>query len=270
VKLAISNIAWPTDQDAHVADLLKHLGVTGIEIAPTKIWPAPLETTPAEIARYRQFWADRGIAVVAAQALLFGQPQLTLFENSEKRGRMLAYLTVMARVCADLAIGALVFGSPKNRCVAGLPRETTWPIAVDFFGKLGEAAAAAGTTIVMEANPPEYGTDFVTHAAEAIEMVQAVNHPGFRLHLDSACMTLANDPISETIAAGAPLLRHFHVSEPFLAPVQPGGVAHHLFARELNRVGYSHWLSIEMRQQEPFAPQRLSDTITFVRAAYGV
>jgi sugar phosphate isomerase/epimerase len=100
--------------------------------------------------------------------------------------------------------------------------------------------------------------------------VHAVNHPGFRLHLDTACMTLGNDPISETITAGALLLRHFHVSEPFLAPVRPGGVAYGLFARELNRIGYGHWLSIEMRQQEPFAPQQLSDTITFVRAAYGV
>ena len=39
MKLAVSNIAWPREQDAAVADLLAGLGVTGIEVAPTKISP---------------------------------------------------------------------------------------------------------------------------------------------------------------------------------------------------------------------------------------
>lgn len=270
MKLAISNIAWPTDQDAAVAEVLHHLGVTGVEIAPTKIWPAPLEATEADIQHYLRFWEERGIALVAAQALLFGQSGLTLFEDADKRRRMLDYLAGMARVCGALGIGSLVFGSPKNRCLGTLTREAAWPVAVEFFGKLGEAAAAAGTIVVMEANPPDYGTDFVTRAADAVALVQAVGHRGFRLHLDSACMSLANDPVHETFESAAPLLRHFHVSEPFLAPVRAGGVAHGVFASELHRIRYAGWLSIEMRQQEPFAPQQLSDTITFVRAAYGV
>ena len=88
MRLAVSNIAWPREQDAAVADVLAGLGVSGIEVAPTKIWPKPLEATDADVAAARRFWADRGIEIVAAQALLFGRPGLPLFESAETRQRM--------------------------------------------------------------------------------------------------------------------------------------------------------------------------------------
>ena len=65
-------------------------------------------------------------------------------------------------------------------------------------GPMLDVAEAAGTTVVMEANPPEYGADFITRAGDAIELVHLVSHPGFRLHLDTGCMTLANDPVRDT------------------------------------------------------------------------
>ena len=85
MRLAVSNIAWPADQDAAVAGVLRDLGVTGIEVAPTKVWPRPLEASPTEIEDYRAFWEARGFEIVAAQALLFGRPDLTLFESEAAR-----------------------------------------------------------------------------------------------------------------------------------------------------------------------------------------
>ena len=38
MKLAISNIAWEKHDDSDVLNLLKANGVTGIEVAPTKLW----------------------------------------------------------------------------------------------------------------------------------------------------------------------------------------------------------------------------------------
>jgi len=114
----------------------------------------------------------------------------------------------------------------------------------------------------MEANPPEYGADFVTTAAEAVELVRAVNHPDFRLHLDTGCMTLAHDPIAEMFDAAFPLLRHFHVSEPNLDPPGTSGkVDHPAFAAELKRRGYPHWVSLEMREPNPFTLDRLAAAV---------
>jgi sugar phosphate isomerase/epimerase len=269
MRLAVSNIAWPREQDAAVADVLRELGVTAIEVAPTKVWPQPLDATDAEIDAYRRFWNDRGFEIVAAQALLFGRPELTIFDSPATRAKTLDYLGGIVKLCARLGAGALVFGSPKNRRVGnGSPHQARL-VAAEFFTNLGAIAATAGTAVVMEANPPEYGADFVTRAAEAVELVKAVNHLGFRLHLDTGCMTLANDPIGATFDAGFPLTGHFHVSEPNLDPPGTSGrVDHPAFAAELKRRGYSHWMSLEMREPKPFAPGGLADAVRWVKRVY--
>jgi D-psicose/D-tagatose/L-ribulose 3-epimerase len=267
MRLAVSNIAWPREQDAAVAGLLARRGVRGVEVAPTKVWPDAADATDAEIDAYRRWWEGRGFAVIAAQALLFGRPDLTLFDSPEVRERTVDYLGRIIRLCARLGAGSLVFGSPKNRLVGSRGRAAVWPEAVGAFTRLGEVAAAAGTCLVMEANPPEYGADFVTRAVEAIELVRAVDHPGFRLHLDTACMTLAGDPPS-VIADGIDVLRHFHASEPHLAAVGAGAVRHTDFAARLRASGYGGWVSVEMREGQPFSLDSLAAAVDFAVRTY--
>lgn len=270
MKVAISNIAWPADQDAAIADVLTALDVQGIEIAPTKLWPKPLEATDAEIDATRDFWEGYGISIVAAQALLFGRPDLTLFDDVLIRQKTLTYLHGIVRVCARVGAKALVFGSPRNRRAGERDRNLVWQMAVDFFGQLGELATREGTTIVLEANPPDYGADFITTASEALRLVQEVHHPGFRLHLDTACMMMAGDDAASIIPAAAPYLTHFHASEPHLAPVGQGTIDHERFARPLAATVYSGWVSIEMRQPEPFAVQPIREAVVKIKENYAV
>ncbi len=268
MRVAISNIAWPIEDDSAVANMLARQGVQAIEVAPTKIWPAPLEASGADVKKYRQEWGRRGIRIVAAQALLFGKPELTVFDDDPTRRRTLDYLDFIIGLCADLGAESLVFGSPKNRRIEGLAADVVERIAVDFFGRLGEKAASRGTAIVMEANPSEYGADFLTRACEAVSLVRKVNHPGFRLHLDSACMTLSGDAVDEVVGEGAPWLHHFHVSEPQLAAIGTGGVEHEKFARALNTAAYDRWCSVEMRMVEPFTIGGLEAAIKVANKTY--
>jgi D-psicose/D-tagatose/L-ribulose 3-epimerase len=99
-------------------------------------------------------------------------------------------------------------------------------------------------------------------------LVRSVNHLGFGLHLDTACMTLAADPLDAVFEAGFPFLRHFHVSEPNLAQIGAGGVDHAAFARQLHDRSYSRWVSIEMREPEPFTLAGLITAVETVRATY--
>ena len=268
MKFAVSNIAWPQEQDEAVAAVLDEHGVAGIEVAPTKLWPQPLQASDSDINTVRRFWSDRGIAIVAAQSLLFGKPELTIFDSEDTRAATLEYLVGIVRLCAKLGAGALVFGSPKNRRVGSLPTDEAMRTAVEFFTRLGEAAASAGTCIVMEANPPVYGADFITRAADAIELVERVNHPGFRLHLDTGCMTLAGDPIADTFGRGSHLMKHFHVSEPNLdLPGTSGKVDHATFSSVLR--GRAGWISLEMREPNPFDLMAFSQSVHWLKATYG-
>lgn len=270
MRLAVSNIAWPAADQPAVLAALRGLGVTAVEVAPTKLFPDPAAATPADIDAARRHFADQGFAIVAAQALLFGQPELTLFDSAETRDRTLDYIARVLAACGRLGAGACVFGSPKNRRRGALPDADANDIAVSFFRRLAARAADAGTAVVLEANPPRYGADFVTRAADAIGLVRAVDHPAFRLHLDTACMTLAGDAIAATFDAGYPLLGHFHVSEPDLAAPGPGGALDHAaFSAELRRRGYAGWVSVEMREPAPFAADAVTDAVRWVADVYG-
>jgi D-psicose/D-tagatose/L-ribulose 3-epimerase len=283
MKLAISNIAWNTALEPQVADRLAELGVTGVEVAPSKVHPTPLAATNAELDRYREFWAARGIEVVGMQALLFGQNDLHLFREADSRKAMRDYLAGICRFAGRLGARSLVFGSPKNRQRGELPLDQAQSIAIDFFGDLGRVAASEGVWLCIEHNPTVYGADFVTTAAEALDLVRAVNQPGFGLHLDTGGFTLTGESLEPLAQAGA-WWRHFHISEPNLAAIggedlsDPATLAglpneettrHTRYAAAVRDSGYSGWLSLEMKTlPDDQCLAAVTRAVEFARACY--
>ncbi len=272
MRLAISNIAWPSGADAAVTPLLHTHRVEGVELALTKVWPEPLDVTADEVRAYRAAWEKQGLPIVALQALLFGKPHLTLFGRESTRGQTLDYLAGMIERAGELGARALVFGSPKNRQRQGRNPDEAWAIAVSFFRELGRIARRHGVCFCIEPNPPAYGCDFVTTVAEGIELVDAVADEGFGLHLDSAGMNLAGDPPAASILAAADRCRHFHVSAPFLAEISGESVPHGEFAQGLRRAKYQGWLSIEMGEAKETGAwaTAIERSLAFVRAAYSL
>jgi D-psicose/D-tagatose/L-ribulose 3-epimerase len=247
LKLAISNIAWDPAHDDAVARVMQRLAVSGLEVAPTRIWERPTEASRAEVLEYRERWAARGVEIVAMQALLYGRPDLVVFGSAAERRQTLDYLAAISQLGSWLGAATLVFGSPKNRRVDGVPVDEIRDSAVSFFREAGREAAAVGVRLCIEPNPSQYECNFVTCAADAVALVREVGSEGFGLHLDSGAMTLSGDDPSRTFEECAGSMSHFHVSEPFLAPVGEGPVDHQAFAAALRRADYDGWCSIEMR-----------------------
>jgi D-psicose/D-tagatose/L-ribulose 3-epimerase len=144
-----------------------------------------------------------------------------------------------------------------------------WPIAIDFFRELGDTAAAADTQVVLEANPVEYGADFLTNTADALRLVRDIDHPGIALHIDTACMHMAGEQPEVIMKEAGPLFRHFHVSERNLGVVGSTSFPHEQFARALESVDYQGWISIEMRAPEPFSIDAIKHAVRLVRETYG-
>lgn len=268
LKLAVSNIAWPLESELEVARLLERVSITGVEVAPTKIWRRPLEAGEAELRDYRTFWNDHGIEIVALQALLFGRPELTLFDSDERRRATGDYLGGICRIASALGAPTLVFGSPKNRRKGKLPARTADEIAVEFFRAVGEVAVEHDTCLCIEPNPATYGCDFVTTSAAGLALVDAVNHPGFGLHLDAATLTLAGEDPEVAIEHCAGRIRHFHVSEPELGRVGFGSVDHDAVARALRRTDYANWVSLEMRDPGLAVQDEIARATSYLEARY--
>ena len=246
-------------------------GAAGVEVAPARVCDRPWEAPAERVVAYRRFWEDRGLPIVALQALLFGRPDLVLFGDAAARRLLREQLVAIINLAAGLGAQRLVFGSPKNRRRGSLGRLQAETIAVAFFRELGSVAADRGVWLCIEPNPVEYGCDFLVDSREVIEFVERVGQDGLGVHLDSGAMALtAESPPAIMVAAG-PRWRHFHASEPGLAVVGSGGVDHAAIATALRGVGYEGYVSVEMTQGPAGTSwrERLESALAVVNAAYG-
>lgn len=267
MKISISNIAWDASENDAVAGLLQRYGV-GVDLAPSKIWTDPLTATTDQIAAVRRWWAERAIPIVGAQSLHFGHPELQLFKDESTRQQMFDFTARMIALCGQLGATAIVFGSPHNRQRGSMPMDEALSIATDFFSRLGDVAAAHNTYLCLEPNAVDYGCDFITTAAEGAQLVQRVNHPSFRLHLDAGNMVMMGEDSIAALKEHGTLLQHFHLSEPQLAPVgvKASTVPYSAIFQTLEQLKYQHWVAIEMKNgpinQNILSVQRALDFIT--------
>ena len=246
MKLAISNIAWEQHDDPIVLALLQANGVTGIEVAPTKLWEEWKDTSYKEAREYKKIMKDKGFELPAMQAILFGKPELQLFDKTSHS----AFLEHI-KLCAELANGfgskVMVFGAPKNRKRGQVPYSEAMDIASEFFYKAGEICDSQECCIGLEHNPVEYGCDFITNMLDAKELVETVSHRGFKLHVDSAGLHMCGGNISEMIHNAGDFV-HYHISEPMLEPIFNGIVNQQEGINILKKIKYDRWISIEMKE----------------------
>jgi D-psicose/D-tagatose/L-ribulose 3-epimerase len=268
VKLAVSNIAWAAAADQDAVKTLRHSCIRGIEIAPTRLWPEWKGATPQAAETAKTQYAAMGLSVAALQAILFGKPEYKLFGTSVEREGLVDHLRFCAEVAAAMGARSLVFGAPKNRELCGVPEDTAFQAACECFAAVAPDYERRGVCLCLEANPPQYGCQFLTDSAQAARMVRAVDSPGVRLHLDTACMYLAGEDLPAAIRSNFDLVSHFHVSEPFLASMDAPVIDHALVAGTLRELKYTGWVSLEMREAAEPGPA-LARAVDFLAGTYG-
>jgi D-psicose/D-tagatose/L-ribulose 3-epimerase len=270
--LAVSNIAWTNEEEFAAADKLRELGVTKIEIAPTKKWEDPTKIDSRETAAYTDWWGEYGIEVIAFQSMLFSRPDLNIFESEEIRIETKQYLADFLRLAGDMGARRLVFGSPKNRQRGNMDMREADNIAKEFFSYLGKVANDQDTILCIEPNAPQYNCDYITTASDGARLVRSIESKGVGLHLDTACMTLAGDDIGKVIRDNADILKHFHVSAPMLDRVyERDDVNYTAAADALRDINYAGVVSIEMKPGNIGENiTRVEDAVRFVRSVFSV
>lgn len=241
MELSISNIAWNVDKNESIYSLMKEYGFTGLEIAPTKIFPeTPYDNLEAASAWAMDLKKQYGFVIPSMQSIWYGRHE-KLFGTEDERQILLTYTKKAIDFAAAIDCRNLVFGCPRNRMI---PDNVNSQIGVLFFRAIGNYAAERGTVIGIEANPPIYDTNYINDTATALELVEEVDSPGFRLNLDIGTM-LANQEAVSILVKKVRYINHVHVSEPGLKPIE-----HRVFHRELiaalKAEHYQGFISIEM------------------------
>ncbi len=225
--------------------LAKTYGFTGLEIAPTKIFPkCPYNKLDAASAWSKNLKKNYGLSISPMQSIWFGR-QEKLFGTDAERMILSDYSKKTIDFASAVGCNNLVFGCPKNR---NIPKDANPIIAQDFFRELGNYADKNGTVIGLEANPPIYNTNYINDTPSAIKLISKIDSNGLLLNLDVGTM-IENNESAIGLAGHVHLINHVHISEPYLKPIIPRNL-HQELKSVLQNEGYNGFISIEMNNIE--------------------
>ncbi len=267
MKIAISNIALDNSKLSEYLKFIKNLGCSGIELAPSIIWPEPVNASLEERKKFKKFVENQGLKIVGFHALLFSRPDLQLFKTSESRENTVKYLFQMIKLCSDLGGSQLVFGSPKNRILHNREYSECLHQAKEDFFKLAEFSKKLNIFFCIEPLGKDE-TEFIQSIEEGGNMVNNINHPNFKLHLDTKAIFATKENPEEKILKFKNLIQHVHIGDTNLK--EPGSInqGHEKIGKALKKINYSNFLSIEIRKPENNIKEVISRSINFVKENY--
>lgn len=262
MKLSISDIAWPADMDDEIYSLMEEFGFSGLEIAPTRIFPEkPYEKLNEATEWTGRLKANYGLSISSMQSIWYGRVE-NIFGSEREKEILLDYTKKAIDFAAAIGCRNLVFGCPRNR---NLPEGADADSAVPFFKAVGDYAYRNGTVIGMEANPPMYHTNYINTTESAFTLVKMVGSEGFRLNLDTGTM-IENKESVDILRGNVSLISHVHISEPGLFPVQKREL-HDDLKKVLQEEGYGNYISIEMNKADDVSA--IVSAMEYVRGIFG-
>lgn len=261
MKLSISNIAWDSENDKKVYELMKKYSYEGLEIAPTKVF---LEN-PYEKLEKADMWRkdlnDKyGFKISSMQSIWHGKKE-RLFGTDEERKELQNYTEKAIDFAKIIECKNLVFGSPKNR---NLEENENPGKAKEFFKSIGEYAFKNNTVIGMEANPTIYNTNYINDTKSALELIKTVDSKGFLLNLDIGTVISNNENIEE-ILGNVEYINHVHISEPWLKMIEKREI-HKKLKSILKNEDYKGFVSVEMAKAERI--EEVEKVMEYVREVF--
>ena len=260
MKVTISNIAWQPENDAEMYAFLKEKKCSGIEIAPTRIFPENPYSDLNRVANFREeLQSDYGLQVVSMQSICFGRNE-AIFSSEDERNSLLEYIKQSIDFASVLGCNNLVFGSPKNRNINPNQGE----IALAYFSEIGKYAAEKNTIFAFEPNPVIYGTNFINTTNQAVDFVKECNVDGLKVNFDLGTVIYNEENLS-VLEDNLKWINHIHISEPYLEEIQKRSL-HQELASILRKGKYANYISIEMKGGSEL--EKIKDIIQYTQDVF--
>ncbi len=267
IRLGICNELFEGWDFAQVCRTVKALGYEGLEIAPFTLAPRITDLTAERRREIRAMVEDAGLATSGLHWLLAKTEGFYLTSpDAEVRRRTGDYLIALAEATRDLGGSLMVFGSPKQRdLLPGVSHEQAIDYAIDVFERVMPAIGAVGVDLCLEPLAPSE-TNFLNTCAQATALIERVNHPHFKLHMDVKAQS------GETGATVPDLIRryarsagHFHAQDVNLKGPGMGDVDFGPIMKALVASGYDRWVSVEVFDFSPGAEETARRSIACLK-----
>jgi sugar phosphate isomerase/epimerase len=247
MKFAICNEifqGWKLEETlAHAASL----GYAAVEVAPFTLADSVTDISATERRAMREA-AERHKIEIAGVHWVLVKPEGLYINHPDRslRERTANYFCDLVDFCADLGGKVMVVGSPKQRNVLpGVSPEQASEWAAATFRNAVARAEQREVTICFEPLAPAE-TNFINTSAEALQFIQQVPSPRFKIILDVKAMCSETNPIPQIIRESWPHFAHFHANDRNLKGPGFGDVDFKPIAAALKEVGYQGLVSVEV------------------------
>ncbi|KTR07820.1 D-tagatose 3-epimerase [Aureimonas ureilytica] len=223
---------------------MKALGFDFVEL----LVPEPGELDTGETARAL---ADAGLGVVLAARVNL-QRNLSSAEKPNWQGGV-DYLRYAVDTAVEL--GATIVGGPLTGNPLVFAGRAPAPVSederlarkarcVDGLQIAGAHAAGSGVTLAVEPLN-RFESDVLCTTQQAVELLDAVDHPAIQLMLDTFHMAMEEASIAEAIRLAGSRLKHFQANENHRGFPGTGSVDWVSVCRALHEVSYTGPVSLE-------------------------
>lgn len=252
MKFAICNETFREMELASAMKFARELGYTGIEFAPFTLNPDARLITADQRRETRQLAEQNDLEVVGLHWLLaFTEGFYLTSPDSSVRQATAEYLAELAKLCFDLGGKYLVLGSPAQRnLLPGVSHDQAMKYAADVLKQCERTLAQYDLVLAVEPLGPEEG-DFLNTAELGRELVDLVNSPHCRLHLDVKAMSAEHKPIEQIIRENKDYFVHFHANDANRRGPGMGTIDFVPILRALKEIDYQGWVSVEVFDYSP-------------------
>ncbi len=224
--------------------LLADAGYAGVELAPFTFAERVELLDSHARAEIRQTAHQHGLQIVGLHMLLWSPAGLhATHPDPEVRAATADYLVELARFCAAVGGGVMVFGSPRQReAIPPLTPDAAAQLWLETLQPALQVCAQEGITLLLEPLPE---TNVVQRLGEAVALVQQANHPNLRTMLDVKSALAETDDVPALIRQYAPYLAHVHLNDSNLRAPGYGATDFAPILDALRTIGYTGWASLE-------------------------
>ena len=265
MKYALCNemfVDWPFEK---AFAFTRECGYTGIELAPFTMGDDAYAISSAARSQVRQQARDADLEVVGLHWLLAKTEGYYLTSpDSTVRTKTSEYLKELARLCADVGGKIMVLGSPQQRnLLPGVSHAEAMKHAADVIAAACPVLADLNVTLALEPLGPGEG-DFLNTAELGAELMDMVNSPHVRLHLDVKAMSTEQIDIATIIEQQAQRTAHFHANDPNLLGPGMGDVDFAPIFAALRKTKYDGWVSVEVFDYQPGVEKIASESLAYM------
>ena len=231
------------------------LGYVGLEVAPFTLSDNPKDITIEQAKTFNNIAKLHGLQITGLHWLLVKPEGLSITSTDVTvQQKTLAFIHHLCALCAAMGGKYLVHGSPKQRLVEGEQTHAeALSLATKFFAQAAQSAHQFGVTYCIEPLSADQ-TPLINTLAQAIAIVEEVNHPALKTMLDTSSAGIAETAsIADLIDQFFPSdhVAHVQLNDPNRRGPGQGDMKFGPILRALHRNNYQGAIAIEPFDYQP-------------------